>query len=105
MPRKPRNTPETFWNYVNVTTPEQCWNWIPRVDRDGYGRWKIAGKRYGSHRLAYTFTKGPIAEGLVVCHSCDNPSCCNPDHLFVGTQLDNIKDMDAKGRRRHWRKI
>lgn len=75
------------------------------LDKDGYGQCHDArvAKDVGvsrAHQLAYIAWVGPIEEGLLVCHKCDNPSCCNPDHLFLGTPLDNNKDMWSKGR---WR--
>lgn len=99
MAGKIKNTPKTFWNHVKKT--DSCWEWLGPKDRDGYGRYNMKPSRYGAHRLAYEWIKGPIPPNMVVCHSCDNPSCVNPDHLWIGTQLDNIADMDAKGRRNH----
>lgn len=75
-----------------------CWNWIGWKDRKGYGQAHFQSKRFFSHRLSWIFYKGEIPIGLYVCHKCDNPSCCNPDHLFLGTQKDNIQDMMKKGR-------
>lgn len=100
MGRKINNF-ETFWNRVDKSG--ECWEWLGGKDRDGYGRIVINGKWWGSHRLSYTLVKGEIPKGLVICHSCDNPGCVNPSHLFVGTQTDNVKDMDSKGRRVNWR--
>ena len=103
------NNEQVFWHRVDKTG--SCWEWLGGKDRDGYGRYNLTKsqtlptKWWGVHRLSYTLSKGPIPKGMVVCHTCDNPGCCNPDHLFVGTQLDNIKDMDAKGRRYRTKKI
>lgn len=73
---------------------DECWIWTgPRV-RGGYGR---AGVNL-AHRLAWERANGPIPEGLFVLHRCDNPPCCNPSHLFLGTHDDNMRDRDAKGR-------
>jgi hypothetical protein len=83
-----------------VASPNQgCWLWSGCVGRDGYGKLKRGGKTLRAHRVFYEAHKGPIPEGLLVCHSCDNPLCVNPDHLWVGTQVDNEKDKDQKGRR------
>lgn len=79
-----------------------CWIWTASVTSSCYGIvWhKTLGKRgqARAHRVSYQLYRGEIPDGMVVCHKCDNPSCVNPEHLFVGTQLDNILDMRAKGR-------
>jgi hypothetical protein len=64
----------------------------------GYPRKSIGGKMFYLNRLIFEECFGPIPDGLCVCHKCDNPSCINPEHLFLGTQLENIKDRDRKGR-------
>lgn len=71
-----------------------CVVWTGRRDEKGYGR---AGRRK-AHRVAWETANGPIPTGLCVLHRCDNPPCCNPAHLFLGTQLDNVRDREAKGR-------
>lgn len=75
-----------------------CLLWIGHVSQKGYGQFHRSGKQISAHRTAYEIFVGPIPDGLLVCHRCDTPSCINPDHLFVGTPSDNIRDMIQKGR-------
>lgn len=77
-----------------------CLEWQGAHNQRGYGLLLHEGKRWVASRLVWACTNGPIPEGLFVCHSCDNPPCCNPAHLFLGTAKDNVRDMMAKGRRR-----
>lgn len=86
--------------FANVDCPGQdCWEWKgAKVGGTEYGSFNVAGKRLRSNRAAWLLLRGPIPDGLHVLHRCDNPPCCNPDHLFLGTQLDNIRDAIAKGR-------
>ncbi len=70
-------------------------------DKDGYGKMKRGGKCVKAHRQAYLELKGSIPEGMIVCHSCDNPSCINAEHLFLGTHKDNSDDKISKGRDRY----
>lgn len=77
-----------------------CWEWAGKLRKDRYARVEIGGVSKLVHRLAYEFAAGPIPDGMCVCHACDNPPCCNPAHLFLGTHLDNMRDMYSKGRRR-----
>lgn len=78
-----------------------CWEWPGQRTSGGYGTLRKGGRDQStaySHRLSYTINIGPIPEGMVVCHRCDNPPCCRPDHLFLGTQAENVADKIAKGR-------
>src|SRR5260370_6637083 len=79
-----------------------CWPWMAQRDPKGRGRfmWSETRKPRFAHRVAYEFCQGAIPSGLLVCHHCDNPTCCNPAHLFVGTNKDNTQDMVRKGRAR-----
>lgn len=79
--------------------PDDCWEWTRFRDKAGYGRIKYLGKIYGAHRVSYTVHYGvAIPHGLVVRHSCDNPPCVNPSHLVLGTDQDNVDDMNRRGR-------
>lgn len=81
-----------------VLKEEDCWYWKGGHDRYGYGRYLKAGKLVAVHREMYERTYGPIPEGNVIRHKCDNPGCCNPEHLLAGTQADNMKDKVSRGR-------
>lgn len=95
-------TPEDYLNQRLDKTGD-CWIFTGAKDRDGYGQVHHArtAKDLGvtrAHQMAYVTWKGEIPDGYFVCHTCDNPSCCNPDHLFLGTAQDNVDDMWSKGR-------
>lgn len=94
----PPNTPASFW--ARVDQPDSgCWAWTGVVDRGtGYGHVQYRGRNVLAHRLAYELACGPIPAGLQVCHACDNRRCCRPDHLWLGTHADNLRDAVAKGR-------
>ena len=91
-----------FWAKIEKCE-NGCWEWTGVRNWMGYGRVSRAGRITSAHRIAYELSVAAIPDGLSVLHRCDNPPCCNPDHLFVGTVRDNAKDAVAKGRYVVWR--
>lgn len=81
-----------------VERPSGCHEWTGATDRNGYGRITVKGKTVQTHVLAWTLVNGPVPAGLNVLHHCDNPPCCRPSCLFLGTLADNSADMVTKGR-------
>lgn len=86
-----------FWTYA--TKGDGCWTWTGPKARLGYGLFSFSGwRKLPAHRVAFSFTNSPPPSDLCACHRCDNPSCVNPSHLFLGTKRDNTQDMIRKGR-------
>lgn len=98
------NLADRFHALVQKGSDDECWPWVGKTDALGYGR--ICTRKYDgtghrqslTHRIAYQLSTGENISEKVICHKCDNPRCCNPSHLFAGTQGDNIRDMHSKGR-------
>ena len=104
---RPANTPEVLWSKIDVKTEDECWNWKGYKNEDGYGRTWINDCGYYAHRVIYDLVYPNIItlsapkntdETGFILHTCDNPSCCNPKHLWVGNCFENIADKVKKGR-------
>lgn len=100
---------ERFWSKVDKKSDDECWNWLASTHRKGYGQINLGDRGKGmisSHRLSWIIHYGEIPNDMHVLHKCDNPKCVNPKHLFLGTNIDNVRDMKQKGRTRkgenHW---
>lgn len=88
-----------FWAKVQVGEEDECWNWKGGQQSKGYGSFGVGGGKTAlAHRVAYEFERGPIPDGLLVRHRCDNRLCCNPAHLELGTIADNNRDAVERGR-------
>jgi hypothetical protein len=92
---------EDIWKKVDKKGGDDCWNWIGQLSNSGYGKIKMNNKTYSSHRLIYEFTFGMISDGLQINHICNNRKCCNPTHLQLGNQQDNMTYMVLTNRSHH----
>lgn len=107
MAGRPANTPEVLWSKVDKRGARECWPWKGTRTKFGYGRTQIGDVNYYAHRVIYSLAyprsitwslprRGSMTGFLL--HTCDNPACCNPAHLYVGTHADNMADKKARGR-------
>ena len=88
-----------FWTRVSAGKPSECWAWLGGRDSDGRGRIWHEGRNIPAPRVALILSGTPVPHGAFACHHCDNPNCVNPAHVYVGSALSNVADMDARGRR------
>lgn len=92
---------ERIWGQIDVRGPNECWPWIGKPHKSGYGHMLAFGKVQYAHRIVFILTHGDVSDDLMVLHNCDNRLCCNPNHLRLGTHQDNMDDMKTRdGRKR-----
>jgi len=99
MPKTYKTTEQLFWAKVKKSDkPDGCHIWIASTSSHGYGEFKVNGKTWKAHRWIWTKNHGTIPVGMNICHHCDNPSCVRDDHLYLGTQQDNVNDRQKRNR-------
>jgi len=89
---------ERFVSNIAFAGPDECWRWTAGCFHGGYGQFRLRHKKVKAHRAYYEHEVAAIPPGMILCHRCNNPPCCNPAHLFVGTNADNTADCKRKGR-------
>ena len=91
-----------FWTKVKAGKSADCWEWQAFISPKGYGQFQVRKSRPApAHRVAYVLARGDIKDADLICHTCDNRKCCNPNHLYLGTPKSNMDDMIARGRAYH----
>jgi hypothetical protein len=88
---------DRFWNSVDIVEESECWLWSKGLTQDGYGKFKCKHKTWVASRFAYYITRGFLPDGMLICHKCDNPKCCNPSHIYLGTSKENLREASLKG--------
>jgi hypothetical protein len=100
--QRPRVIKERFWRRVDVRGENECWLWTGSLDKDGYGKfayYRLSKVRHvRAHWFSYRVSVGRVPKGLSICHTCDVPTCCNPAHLWIGTNTENTSDRNQKSR-------
>lgn len=87
-----------FWGKIKVKSTEECWDWKASCNKAGYGQFRMPDEKKLAHRVSYTIATGEDPGKLEVCHKCDRPQCCNPNHLYLGTRQQNQRDMARRDR-------
>ena len=93
-----RAAEERFWSHIERRGPRECWIWFGSTVNHGHGRFRLGNRLLLAHRYSYELAHGPISDGVVICHSCDTPACCNPAHLAAGSQRRNMGECAERGR-------
>lgn len=93
-----KETKDWIWSKINRGSDSECWPCYTANNEFGYPRLRVFGALFKGHRLVYEMEFGEIPDGMLVCHKCDNPPCCNPNHMFIGSPKDNMSDASKKGR-------